>query len=115
MKIYQLKCNIENYNRLVPEEKQDELYKVIEMKSFAVEEYGNMRMNEGMKEGFDNGMKEGFDNGRKEGYVDGRKEGFDNGRKEGKKEVACILKDKGYSKRDILESCKISEEEYLKL
>ncbi len=68
---------------------------MIEMKSFAVEEYGNMRMNEGMKKGKDEGIKEGI--------------------KEGRKDVASILKDKGYSKSDILESCKISEKEYLNL
>ena len=72
---------------------------MIEMKSFAVEEYGNMRMNEGMKKGKDEGIKEGIKEGRKEG----------------RKDVASILKDKGYSKSDILESCKISEKEYLNL
>ena len=75
--------HIQDCNRLVPKEKQNELYKVIEMKSFAVEEYGNMRMNEGIKKN--------------------------------KRDIAAILKDKGYPKSDILESCKISEEEYLNL
>nr|VFK31720.1 MAG: conserved hypothetical protein (putative transposase or invertase) [Candidatus Kentron sp. MB]VFK34880.1 MAG: conserved hypothetical protein (putative transposase or invertase) [Candidatus Kentron sp. MB]VFK77017.1 MAG: conserved hypothetical protein (putative transposase or invertase) [Candidatus Kentron sp. MB] len=63
------------------------------------------------KAAFDTARDEGREEGLKEGREEGIKQGEEKGRKEGKKEVAAILRQKGLSRKEILEITGLTADE----
>lgn len=57
----------------------------------------------GREEGREEGRKEGMKKGKEEGIKEGREEGMKDGKQEEKKEIAAVLKQKGFSREEILE------------